>query len=165
MSLYYLRSHSQCDKTGKSPHPRLICFFAPWNLRQRLNVNISKTFKEKAENFTCLSYHQNKSESIIWDRKKTIYFHVNTFIMKSFVTKMTKDPFYSTFTASLNLLQGQLLFLLPGNTIFIILCTIYPLSLLHTCPNHHILPSLTLSPNCSSELSRWYLTCIQIRLL
>lgn len=54
----------------------------------------------------------------------------------------------SSLSASMNLLWGLPHFLLPGSSKFITFCSVYPLSLLITSPNHLSVTFLTLSPNC-----------------
>ena len=70
-------------------------------------------------------------------------FHFNLFFVSSTLTPTTC---MSSFTASINLLFGRPLGLLPGSSVSSLL-PMSPLSLLCTCPSHLNLASLAFSPS------------------
>lgn len=78
-----------------------------------------------------------------------ICLRVTLFLVSSTVT----PTLYMSVTTSLNFLWGLPVFPLPSRSIIIILCLIYPPSLLCTCPNYFSLASLTLSRPCDVLIS------------
>ena len=103
----------------------------------------SKTCTQKTQ--TSSSYSSPYGFSLFRGRHSESPFSILSYFL--YLLLLTPTTCMSSLIASINLLFGRPLGLIPGSSISSILLPMSPLSLFCTCPNHLNLASLALYPN------------------